>query len=98
MPIVVSFAVHAELSIVIGEDIRSWAEIKLLEDSLHPANVLPHHIFATDLEGLWEVVKLLVLCGFLQVFRLGLPSPLHVPLGAIRSNDAHTSCLQCVDN
>lgn len=93
MPVIVSFSIHTELSIVVWENVCSWAEIKLLEDSFHPANILPHHVFSTDLEGLREVVELLVFCGLLKVFRFSLPCPLYVPFGAVWSNDTHTSCL-----
>ena len=96
--VVVRLAIHAELAVVIGEDVGSRTEIELGKDAFHPANILPHHVFAADLERLGKVVQLLVLRRLLQVLRLRLPSPLHVPLGAVRPDYSHSSCLQRVDH
>jgi len=64
MPIVISFSVHAELAVIVREKVRLWTEIELGEDALHPTDVLPHHVFAADLERLWEMVELLILGRF----------------------------------
>ena len=98
MPVVVSFSIHAKLAIVVGEEVGPGAEVELLEHSLHPTKVLPHHVFSSNLEGLREVVKLLIFGCFFKVFWFCLTSPLHVPFRAVWSNDSHSSCLERVDH
>jgi len=77
--VIFSFSIHAELSIVVREKICLRAEIELLEHALHSANVLPHHVFATNLERLWEMIHLLILCGLFEMLRLYLSGPHNVP-------------------
>ena len=79
MPVVVSLSIHTKLAIVVREEVSPGAEIELLEHSLHPTNVLPHHVFSSNLERLWEVVKLLVFGSFFKMFWFRLTCPLHVP-------------------
>ena len=81
--VVVCFSVHGELSEVVGEEVGLRAEVVLGKDPPHPAKVLPHHVFTANLEGLWEVIDLLVLRGFLKVLRLRLASPHDVPFRAV---------------
>ena len=50
MPIIISFSVHAEFAVVVGEKVRLWTEIELGEDAFHAADILPHHVLAADLE------------------------------------------------
>ena len=98
MPVVVSLSIHAKLAIVVGEEVSPGAEIELLEYSLHPTNVLPHHVFSTNLERLWEVVKLLIFGSFFKVFWFRLTCPLHIPFRAVWTDDSHSSCLERVDH
>ena len=98
MSVVVSLSIHAKLAIVVGEEVSPRAEIELLEYSLHPANVLPHHVFSSNLEGLREVVKLLIFGSFFKMFWFRLTCPLHVPFRAVRTDDSHSSCLERVDH
>lgn len=98
MSIVFWFSIHRELSVVIREQICLWAEIELSENSSHPTQIFPHHIFAAHLERLGEMVHFLVLSGFFEVLRFSLASPHHVPFGAVRTHDSETCCLQCIDD
>ena len=50
MLVIFCFSIHAEFTIVIGEQVSFWAEIELREDSAHSTDVLPHHILSADLE------------------------------------------------
>jgi len=93
-----SLAIHAELAVVVGEDVGLGAEIVLGKNAPHSADVLPHHVFATNLERLREMVQLLVLRCFFQVLGLCLACPLHVPFRAVRSYDAEPCCLERVDH
>ena len=95
--IIFSFSIHAELSIVVREKICLWAEIKLLENTLHSANVLPHHVFSTNLERLREMVHFLIFCSLFEMLRLDLSCPHNVPFWTIRANYTETCCLQSVD-
>lgn len=54
--VVVSLSVHRELAIVVWEEVSLRAEVVLREDTLHPTYVLPHHVFAANLERLREMV------------------------------------------
>ena len=94
--VIVSLSIHAELAIVIREQVSLRAEVEFLEDAPHATDVLPHHVLATDLERLWEMIELLVFGRFLEVLRLGLACPLHVPLGAVRTHYAEAGILQSV--
>ena len=94
--VIVSLSVHAELAIVIWEQIGLRAEVEFLEDAPHSTDVLPHHVFTTDLERLREMIELLVLGRFLEMLRLGLACPLHVPLGAVWTHYAEAGILQSV--
>ena len=94
--VVVRFAVHGEFPEVVGEDVGLRAEIELGEHPPHPAEVLPHHVLAANLEGLWEVVDLLVLSSLLEMLWLRLASPHAVPLRAIRSYNSAATGLQRV--
>ena len=93
MPVIVCLPIHAKLAIVIGEKVSPGAEVELLEHSFHPANILPHHVFAPDLERLREVVELLILRSLFEMLWLRLASPLYVPFRAIRTDNTHSSCL-----
>ena len=94
MLVVVCFSVHSEFSEVIREEVRLRAEIELGENPSHSAEILPHHVFASNLEGLGEVIDLLVLGSLLEVLRLRLTCPHAVPLGAIRPDNPATTCFQ----
>ena len=59
--VVVSFSVHAEFAVVIWEEVSLGAVIVLRERPLHSHVVLPHEIFAANLERLRIVVDFLVL-------------------------------------
>lgn len=98
MPKVLSLTVHAELAIILGEEVRLGTEVELGENFAHPTYILPHEVLAAHLERLWEVVHLLVLSCLFEVLRLGLPCPHDVPLGAIGAHYAEPCCLQRVDN
>ena len=93
-----SLTIHAELAIIVREQVGLWTEIELLKHSLHPADILPHHVLATDLERLREVIDLLILGGFFQVFGLGLTCPHDIPFRAIWSNYAEASSLERIDH
>ena len=94
MLVVVCLSIHCEFSEVIREEVSLRAEIELRENPSHSAEILPHHVFASDLEGLGEVIDLLVLGRLLKVLRLRLACPHTVPLGAIRSNNPATARFQ----
>ena len=98
MLVVVCFSVHGKLPEIVGEEIGLGAEVVLGENTSHPAEVLPHHVFAANLEGLWEVINLLVFRGFFHEFRFRLASPLNVPFRAVGPNNSTTSGFQGVDN
>ena len=95
--VVVIFSVHDELPVVVWEEVSLWAEVILLEDSSHSAEVLPHQILAADLETLWKVIDFLILRCLLEVFRFGLSCPHNVPFGAVGANYPEASILQTVD-
>ena len=91
MLVVVRFSVHGEFPEVVREDVGLGTEVKLGEHSAHPTEILPHHVFATNLEGLREVIDLLVFSSLLEMFRLRLACPHAVPFGAVWSyNSAAT--------
>ena len=94
--VIVSLSVHAELAIVIWEQVRLRAEVEFLKDAPHPADILPHHVLASDLERLWEMIELLVLGRFFEVLWFGLACPLYVPLGAVWTHYAEAGILQSV--
>ena len=94
---VFGFAIHAEFAVVVGEEVRLRAKVEFGEDATHPTDVLPHHVFAADLERLWEMVQLLILGCLFKVFGFGLASPLHVPFGAVWAHNTETSILQSID-
>ena len=96
MLVVVCFSVHCELSEVVREEVGLRAEIVLGKHPPHPAKILPHHVFTANLEGLREVIDLLVLSGFLQMLWFRLASPHDVPFRAVRSHNPATSCFQRV--
>ena len=98
MPVVVSFSIHAELAIIIWEQVCLGAEIELCKDALHPTQILPHHVLAAHLERLWEVIELLVLGGFFQMLWFGLTCPLYVPFRTVWPDNTHTSCLKRIDD
>ena len=96
--VVIGFSIHRKLSEIIGEEVSLGAEIILGENSSHPTEVLPHHIFATNLERLREMIYLLVFSSFFHEFRFRLTSPLNVPFRAVGSNYSTTTCFQWVND
>ena len=98
MLIVFGLSVHAKFPEVVREKVCLGAEVEFTHAFAHATQVLPHEVFAANLERLWEVIHLLILSGLLQMIRPCLPRPHDVPLGGVRSNDPKTSCLQCVND
>ena len=96
MLVVVCFSFHCKLPEIIWEEVGLRAEVVLGENPSHPAQILPHHVFAADLEGLGEVIHLLVLASFLEVIWFRLARPHDVPFGAVRANNSAASNFQRV--
>ena len=94
--VVVRLSVHRELPEVVWEEVGLRAEIVLGKHPPHPAEILPHHVFPANLEGLREVVDLLVLGGFLKMLRLRLASPHDVPFRAVWPYNPASPCFQRV--
>ena len=98
MPIILGLTIHAELSVVIREQVSLRAKVKLTKDLSHPLVILPHQVLTAHLIGLREMVQFLVLCRLFQMIRLCLTGPHDVPLRRVGPNDSEASCLQSIDH
>ena len=92
--VVFCFSVHRELTEIVREQVSLGAEVVFRKDAAHPTEIFPHHIFATHLETLREVIYFLILCCFFEVLWLRLSSPHDVPLGTVGPNYPAATRLQ----